>query len=61
MNKCCALCRYSYVADSTDVSGICCEKNKTLKIIAVDVMHPFCNDCFKLSLARLLYYWIKYE
>lgn len=57
MKKCCGFCKYSYCADLSDVSGLDCEKFKTLKIKDLNQIHPFCIDGFRWSIIRILYRW----
>jgi hypothetical protein len=53
--KKCKYCRYLYCADESDVSGLDCRKNKSLKITELDRVHIFCSG-FKFSLLQFLFW-----
>jgi hypothetical protein len=57
MYKCCGLCRYSYCADESDVSGFDCEKFPDIKIINLDKIHEYCKilNYFRFSLLKFLF------
>lgn len=61
MYKCCGLCKYSHCKDESDVSGFDCDLFPTLKITRLDDIHPFCIRGFKLSLLKLIYWWLLHE
>ena len=54
MCKPCAWCKYLYCKDSSDVSGLDCEKNPVFRITNPNQEHPLCFE-FKFSLWKYLF------
>lgn len=55
MIKSCRFCRYCYLVDEEDVSGLNCEKHKLIRIICPDELHPMCNMEYKFSWLHLIF------
>jgi hypothetical protein len=55
MFKSCRFCKFCYCPDLSDVSGLYCFKNKTIRIIDPDKIHDYCNDDFEFDMFRLFF------